>query len=331
MPNSTIIDVITGDVLSIECDILIMKFAQGFYGADLAVARALGLSETENATLEIGKVKRVPTLGRISCKQVMFVGVPNLRDFSYADIRNFSRFALNFLNEKECDIETIAMTIHGIGYGLDEREAFTAQIAGILEFICTPITKWKPKAIYIVERDTARAERLARFLEQIQGPLGNSDRGASHSPNYHPLPDAGNNSTLKKHVFVAMPYDEEMEDVYEFGICEPVNAAGCLCERCDRTVFTGDVLVRIRNRIETATMVLADVTGANPNVYLEIGYAWGRGIPTLLVAKKGQELLFDLKTHRCIFYKNILDLRCQLADIMSVLAVNGARDALGNL
>jgi hypothetical protein len=34
---------------------------------------------------------------------------------------------------------------------------------------------------------------------------------------------------------------------------------------------------RLRERIIKANFVVADVSGANPNVYLEIGFAWGRG------------------------------------------------------
>jgi hypothetical protein len=37
-------------------------------------------------------------------------------------------------------------------------------------------------------------------------------------------------------------------------------------------------------------------------VYLEVGYAWGRGVPVIFVAKKGEQLHFDVSTHRCIFY-----------------------------
>ncbi|WP_295583442.1 hypothetical protein [uncultured Lamprocystis sp.] len=123
-----------------------------------------------------------------------------------------------------------------------------------------------------------------------------------------------------------MPYDEDMQDVYEFGICEPVNASGCLCERCDRSAFTGEVLDRIRKRIASATVVIADMTGANPNVYLEVGYAWGKGVPVLLVAKKGEQLQFDVRIHRCIYYKNISDLRKQLLHLMPELVSEGVVD-----
>ena len=36
-----------------------------------------------------------------------------------------------------------------------------------------------------------------------------------------------------------MPFDEAYEDVFHYGIARPVEDAGLLCERLDRSVFTG--------------------------------------------------------------------------------------------
>lgn len=109
-----------------------------------------------------------------------------------------------------------------------------------------------------------------------------------------------------------MPFSKDLEDVYVFGIQGPVNTAGYLCERVDMTTFTGDILDRIKSRIETGTLVIADLTGANANVYLEVGYAWGKNRPTLLLAKKEDDLKFDVRGQRCIVYKNIVDLSKKL-------------------
>src|SRR6202000_2830875 len=81
---------------------------------------------------------------------------------------------------------------------------------------------------------------------------------------------AGVKSKEKAHVFVAMPFSKDLEDTFIFGIQEPINRAGLLCERVDQLSFTGDILDKIKSRIETATLVLADLSGANPNVYLEV-------------------------------------------------------------
>jgi hypothetical protein len=99
-----------------------------------------------------------------------------------------------------------------------------------------------------------------------------------------------------------MPFSEEFQNVYEYGIYPAVRNCSFICERVDETHFTGDVLCRIREGIEGASLVIADLTEGRPNVYLEVGYAWGRGVPVILVAKKGEQLHFDVSTHRCLFY-----------------------------
>jgi hypothetical protein len=318
----TAITVVQGDVLSTDCDVLVLKYAQGFHGADQAVAAALGLSERRDLALAPGKHLRIPTKGKLPARRVLFVGVRQLWEFGYAEIRQFSKDALAILANEDCEKSSIAMTMHGVGYGLDEREAFSAQIAGLLEHLQGPGDAWRPSSVAIVERGALRAERLSRVLDEVRGAPATA-RAASAPAVARAIPDAGLASSHKRHVFVAMPYDEAMQDVYEFGICEPVNAAGLLCERCDRSAFTGDVLERIRNRIATATVVVADMTGANANVYLEVGYAWGKGVRTLLIARSGQDLLFDVRTHRCLFYRSIADLRRQLADLLPGLVADG--------
>jgi len=80
------------------------------------------------------------------------------------------------------------------------------------------------------------------------------------------------------------------------------------------------VIARIRSRIETASLIIADLTGANPNVYLEVGYAWGKDKPTLFVSNNADSLKFDLKTQRCIIYKSINELARKLrADLETLL------------
>jgi nucleoside 2-deoxyribosyltransferase len=61
-------------------------------------------------------------------------------------------------------------------------------------------------------------------------------------------------------------------------------------------------------KIETASVVIAELTGANPNVYLEVGYAWGKKRPTILLAKEEQELLFDIRGQKCLKYNSIKNL-----------------------
>ena len=315
------IEVVNGDVLTTTCDVLILG-RTGFYGADLAVAHALNL---RSSWVELGPCQRllVPTRESFPARRSSLCGVGELWDFGYTEIRSFAAQAMEALATTDAERETLAMTMHGVGYGLDEREAFTAQVAGLLEHLTSATSSDVPQRILIVERDARRSQRLRTLLRQLLLESGFNRPRTLTGGTRASLPDAGVRSDQKKHVFVAMPYDDEMEDIYEFGVREPLNQAGCLCERCDHDIFTGDILERIKSRIATASLVVADVTGSNPNVYLEVGYAWGKETPTLLVAREGEELKFDVKTHKCIYYKNISHLRKQLMQYISGMLADG--------
>ena len=307
------------DVTEFPCDVLVMKYAQSLYGADFAVVSLLGLTESD-VRIRPGDHLVVRAKGA-PFGHVLLLGVPDLATFGYGGIRKFATDALHVASGMDVAHAHVAMTMHGVGYGLDEREAFTAQVAGILEYFSAQHPGESPEQVTIVERDAGRFRRVSALLDDILAGTTGDVEIPGTSPPEQPIPDAGISSDSKRFVFVAMPYNDEMTDVFEFGIREPVNNAGCLCERCDREVFTGDVLDRIKNRIAEADVVIADMTGSNPNVYLEVGFAWGKGVQTLLVAREGEELMFDVKTHRCLYYKNINHLRKQLTDFMAHLMV----------
>lgn len=127
----------------------------------------------------------------------------------------------------------------------------------------------------------------------------------------------------EKHIFVAMPFKEELEDVYYYGIRVPVMLAGFNCVRIDKASFTGDILSEIKEKIEHASAVIGVLDTANPNVTLEIGYAWGRGIPTVLLIKNVEEIPFDLRGQKFIIYDSIRNLEDALSEELNQLLENG--------
>jgi len=300
------------DVTAAEVDVLALKYAQGFHGADSKVAENIP-EITRGFRLGPGTHATFPGDTSFGPQHILFLGVEQLWKFDYSRIRQFGRDAVRIAAQTFPKARILGMTIHGVGYGLDEQEAFRAQLAGAFETIEAGQTG-QLEQIWIVERNRDRAERLKAILSKIvpSPPPALMKAARARSGKISESIDAGLPSQKKQHVFVAMPFSEEMEDVFEFGIKGPVNAAGLLCERVDMAVFTGDILERIKERIESASLVIADLTGSNPNVYLEVGYAWGCRRPTLLIARGHDDLKFDVRSHRCISYSSIRDLREQL-------------------
>jgi hypothetical protein len=303
------------DVADFACDALALKYAQSFHGADAIVADALTQGRRWEISPAPGDHVLIQSEGAVAAKKILFVGVVPLFHFDYSEIRSFATRALTILSEESSGTRHVAMTIHGVNYGLDEREAFLAQLGGIMDADKKGVAVQR---VSIIERKADRAARLEAILKETW-PQSPTPTTMTKPPKESQRITAGAGSLSKPHVFVAMPFSKDLEDVYVFGIQGPVNTAGYLCERVDLATFTGDILDRIKSRIETATLVIADLTGANANVYLEVGYAWGKNRSTLLLAKKGDELKFDVRGQRCIVYENIVDLSKKLQTDLGVL------------
>ena len=50
----------------------------------------------------------------------------------------------------------------------------------------------------------------------------------------------------------------------------------------------------IFKKLHRSSVVLANITGVRPNCFIELGYALGRGLPTMLLSKDGTESPFDI-------------------------------------
>jgi hypothetical protein len=323
------ISVVRGDALDVAADVLILKHAQALYGVDAKV-----VSRLERHGIDLAAPGRLPSPGAfrlvesgglLGAAAVLFIGVAELGRFGYAEIREFARRSLAVLADTLPAAIDVAMTTHGAGFGLDETEAFRAEVAGIVEALESAEHPKMLRRIVIVEHDAGRVQRLQRQLDEIFPGGIASIRSAMQQPamalQSDALRTAGAESRAKAHVFVAMPFAKEFDDRFHYGIHTAIRSAGYLCERADMASFVGDVLAWVKDRIDTADLVVADLTGANPNVYLEVGYAWGRGLPTILLASDEKDLLFDVRGQRCLVYMNsIRTLEQQLTNELAKLA-----------
>lgn len=326
---SVAVEIEEGDITALPSDVLVLKYAQELFGADQEVVSRL---ETEGLRIAGDlppeeEFLLVEAVGSIEAEKVLFLGVEQLYQFRYPQIRDFARRALETLAEGAPDTRTVLMTVHGVQYGLDEFEAFEAQLAGLVDAISDYRFPLQLERICIGERDTSRVERLRKILNEVL-PRGRIDvkrkvfTNSLGEARTERLRSAGYGTERKAHIFVAMPFSAEMQDIYDYGIMNAARSAGFVCERADLSAFTGDVLAWIQKRIKSATLVVAEVSDSNPNVYLEVGYAWGCGVPTVLIANDAQNLPFDVRLQRCITYTRIKELEESLAEELQGLRSN---------
>ncbi len=134
--------------------------------------------------------------------------------------------------------------------------------------------------------------------------------------------------------FVLMPFDPAFDDIYRLGIKETAEKLGIRAERVDEQIFHKEnILERIYGQIDAADLIIADLTGRNPNVFYETGYAHAKGKVCLLLTSKADDIPFDLKHHRHLIYgdsiqnlrqallKDLDWLKSEIANRRSVLTV----------
>jgi hypothetical protein len=319
--------------------LLLLKYAQDFYGADAAVASRL-VAARVCADAEIrptpGDFVVIDTQGALAPRRVLFLGTPPLRSFNYNEMEVFARRAIEKIADLGLPVQVLTTTVHGTGYGLDGGEALQRLVRGFREGLSRHRATAIQEIIFLTlgEREERMLSAALGEVTQIAGgyagTVATSDpmRGAAVSGGAVSNPQVservpgvrptvlGTPTVGKRRVFVALPFSEEFQNVYEFGIYPAVRDCGFICERVDKVHFTGDVLGHIRGGIEAADLVIADLTEGRPNVYLEVGYAWGKGVPVIFVAKKGEKLHIDVSTHRCIFYGGFTQFAKDLEDLI---------------
>jgi hypothetical protein len=238
--KSVRIEVILGNALAVDADILALKYAQGFYGVDRQVAERLQDAGPLDISPRIGGFRIVSTSGTIGANRVLFVGVPALYDFGYREIREFGIKVLSSLAGEAPATRVLALTLHGPGYGLDEGECFLSEIAGLADAVASSDYPAQLEIVKVIEQNRGRAERLGRLLDAYLpgGKIDVDARMLRHrlgEERSETLRAVGYDSGQKPHVFVAMPFADETADLFHYGIRQAVSSSGYLCERVDQT------------------------------------------------------------------------------------------------
>lgn len=102
--------------------------------------------------------------------------------------------------------------------------------------------------------------------------------------------------------FVVMPFQAVFESEYEKVIKPAIESAGLLCVRGDE-IYTRQAIVEdIWHSMKKARVVVAELSGRNPNVMYEIGLAHALGKPLVLLTRNEEDVPFDLRALRYVFY-----------------------------
>lgn len=82
----------------------------------------------------------------------------------------------------------------------------------------------------------------------------------------------------------------------------PVMRRSYVIDRADKMGRPGVITTEIIKRVADSDLVVADLTGANPNVFYELALRHRTGRPFIQLAEEGTELPFDVQPVQTIFY-----------------------------
>lgn len=126
--------------------------------------------------------------------------------------------------------------------------------------------------------------------------------------------DWGQTYVASRQGFVAMWFDQSMEDVWSDGFCKAIEDAGYIPKRIDKIEHINKICDEIIAEIQKSRFVVADFTAQRGGVYYEAGFAAGRNITVILTYKKCclRDLHFDIRQYNCIDWETPEDLRQRL-------------------
>jgi hypothetical protein len=105
-------------------------------------------------------------------------------------------------------------------------------------------------------------------------------------------------------IFMLSPFSEPFNAIYDDHIkptVEKINSFRCL--RADNIYDNKPIIEDIWKSINEAKIIIAELTGKNPNVFYEVGIAHTIGKEVILITQNLEDVPFDLRHLRCIIYE----------------------------
>ena len=108
--------------------------------------------------------------------------------------------------------------------------------------------------------------------------------------------------TTKLSCFVLMPFASAFSVLYEQVLKPAVEDKGLECIRGDEVFTKPQITHEIWSQIRSCRLVIAELTGKNPNVLYELGLAHAIGKPAITITRDEDDVPFDLRALRFLGY-----------------------------
>lgn len=95
---------------------------------------------------------------------------------------------------------------------------------------------------------------------------------------------------------------DRADEVFSYLIAPVCEELGYKPVRVDQVDAVDNINETIINYLKTAPMVVADMTGHNPNAFYELGFRQAKELPLVPIIQAGNGLPFDVISQRTVFY-----------------------------
>src|SRR2546423_1370251 len=126
-------------------------------------------------------------------------------------------------------------------------------------------------------------------------------QAAKKAAKKRPVP-AKTSEPKKETCFTIMPFGGYFDSYYKDIFRPAIKAAGLDPHRADDLYRPSAIINDIWSYTKNAKIILADLTGKNPNVFYELGLAHALAKPAILVTESLDDIPFDLRGLRIIQY-----------------------------
>jgi hypothetical protein len=99
-----------------------------------------------------------------------------------------------------------------------------------------------------------------------------------------------------------MPFGGRFDNYYQSIYLPAIEEAGLEARRADDLYRPSSIVNDIWDWTKKARILLADLTGKNPNVFYELGLGHALGKPAIMIAESMDSIPFDLRSLRMIIY-----------------------------
>jgi CheY-like chemotaxis protein len=118
----------------------------------------------------------------------------------------------------------------------------------------------------------------------------------------------------QQYAFVAMPFDNHYDDVYEKAIRPAIRKAGLECVRANEVPHNRNIPSVVSELVNRSKLVVFVADGGNANAYYEAGFADAMGKEVIIVANTEERLRIDVSSRHTIRYGSGRELRAALTD-----------------